>query len=183
VEENLRFTFDDAWSVTKLDEHAFFKKRLMPTQLTRAVDFLGLRKQSALYFIEVKDYRGSAIELKNDEKMCKGDTLFHEVARKSKDSVACVAGAARALARTISGRTVPTFSASRSPSSWWSSGWNSTWGDEDTRRNSTWVEQETRAFATTRAKSLKAALDLADERGARHQPDSPRRRGVAGRDR
>jgi hypothetical protein len=95
VEENLRFTFDDSWSVTKLDEHAFFRERLMPLQLTRAVDFLAFRQLSALYLIEVKDFRGSAIELKNHEKMCAGDNLLLQVARKSKDSIACIAGAAR----------------------------------------------------------------------------------------
>jgi hypothetical protein len=157
VEENLRFTFDDAWSVTKLDEHAFFKKRLMPTQLTRAVDFLGLRKQSALYFIEVKDYRGSAIELKNDEKMCKGDTLFHEVARKSKDSVACVAGAARVLRGDFWSHCADVL---RKPESivmvvlWL----EFDLGRRGHGRNSTWVEQETRAFAMTKAKLLKVAL-------------------------
>ena len=41
VEENLRFTFDDAWSVIKLDEHAFFKQRFMPLQLTALSISLG----------------------------------------------------------------------------------------------------------------------------------------------
>ena len=42
VEQNLRFTFDDAWSVIKLDEHPFFRERLMPLQFDDAVYFLGL---------------------------------------------------------------------------------------------------------------------------------------------
>ncbi len=83
VEGNLRFTFDDTWNVTKLDAHPFFRERLMPLQLTRAVDFLALRGQAALYFIEVKDFRGSDIQLKNEEKLCDGDTLFLQVARKT----------------------------------------------------------------------------------------------------
>jgi hypothetical protein len=157
VEENLRFTFDDAWRVTRLDEHAFFKERLMPMQLTGAVDFLGLREQSALYFIEVKDYRGSAIELKNREKMCEGDTLFHQVARKSKDSVACVVGAARLLRDDFWLNSADVL---RKPQSIVKV---VLWLEFDLERrgrgrNTTWVEQQARALATTKANVLKAAL-------------------------
>ncbi len=157
VEENLRFTFDDAWSVIKLDEDPFFVNRLRPVQLTRAVDFLGLHRQSALYFIEVKDYRGSAIELKNQEKMCMGDTLYHQVARKSKDSVVCIAGAARLLTDAFWSHCADVL---RKPQSivkvvlWL----EFDLGRRGHGRDSTWVEQETRMLATTKAKSLKAAL-------------------------
>jgi hypothetical protein len=57
------------------------------------VDFLGLHRGRDLYFIEAKDYRGSPIALKNNEKLCEGDTLRLQMARKVKDSAACVAGA------------------------------------------------------------------------------------------
>lgn len=91
----LRFTFDDDWDVVRLDEDSFFRKRLMPLQLTGAVDFLCVYRRRELWFIEVKDHRGSRIELKNAEKMHAGDTLLLHVARKVKDCVACVVGAAR----------------------------------------------------------------------------------------
>ncbi len=94
-EGNLRFTFSDDWQVVKLDEHHFFRARLQPLQLTRAVDFLGLYRERDLYFIEAKDFRGSDVALKNREKMCEGDTLRLKMARKVKDSVACVSGAGR----------------------------------------------------------------------------------------
>ena len=94
-EENLRFVFDDQWQVVKLDQCAFFRENLMPLQLTKCVDFLGLHRNNAAYLVEVKDYRGSRIELKNEEKMHAGDTLYLQVARKVKDSVACLVGAAR----------------------------------------------------------------------------------------
>lgn len=92
---SLRFTFDDDWQVIKLDDHRCFTERLMPLQLTRAVDFLGIYRKRGLYLIEVKDYRGSRIELKNEEKMFEGDTLFQQIGRKVKDSIACIIGAAR----------------------------------------------------------------------------------------
>jgi hypothetical protein len=92
-EQNLRFEFNDDWRVEKLDECQFFRENLMPLQLTKSVDFLGLYGNIA-YLVEVKDYRGSRIELKNDEKMHANDTLHLQVARKVKDSVACVIGGA-----------------------------------------------------------------------------------------
>ena len=157
VEGNLRFTFDDAWSVTKLDEDPFFQKRLMPMQLTGAVDFLGLYKHSAVYFIEVKDYRGSAIELENREKMCDGATLFHQVARKSKDSVACIVGAARLLRDDFWSRCADVL---RKPHSivkvvFWL---EFDFGRRGYGHNPTWIEQQTRAIAMTKANSLKTAL-------------------------
>lgn len=158
VEENLRFTFDDTWDVTKLDEHPFFRHRLMPLQLTRAVDFLGLCRQAALYLIEVKDFRGSPIELKNDEKMCDGDALWLQVARKSKDSVVCVAGAARVLDDAFWSRCAEVL---RRPHFlvkvvFWL---EFDLGRRARGRNPTWVEQEMRAQATTRANLLKRYLN------------------------
>jgi hypothetical protein len=156
-EGNLRFTFDDAWSVTKLDEHAFFTERLMPMQLTRAVDFLGLYRQSALYLIEVKDFRGSAIELKNREKMCDGDTLLLQVARKSKDSVVCIAGAARLLNDAFWAQCADVLRKRHSIVKviFWL---EFDLGQRAHGRTSAWVEQEMRARAKTRANSLKAIL-------------------------
>ena len=94
-EENLRFVFDDQWQVVTLDQSDFFRENLMPLQLTKSVDFCGVYRNNVVYLVEVKDYRGSRIELKNDEKMHAGDALYLQVARKVKDSVACLVGAAR----------------------------------------------------------------------------------------
>jgi hypothetical protein len=157
VEEDLRFTFDDNWNVVKLDEHPFFRERLMPMQLTRAVDFLALYRGSALYLLEVKDFRGSAIELKNHEKMCSGDTLCFQVARKVKDSVACVAGAARCLSEGVWAQCADVI---RSPNSivkvvFWM---EFDLGRRGRGRNAVWVEQETRLQALTRENALKAQL-------------------------
>jgi hypothetical protein len=157
VEENLRFTFDDTWSVEKLDDHAFFKKRLMPMQLTRAVDFLGLHRRSAVYLIEVKDFRGSDIELRNHEKMCNGDTLLLQIARKSKDSVACIIGATRVLKDAFWTQCAEVL---RAPHSivkvvFWL---EFDLGRRGHGRAAVWVEQETRMRATTRANTLKATL-------------------------
>ncbi len=101
-EDNLRFVFDDQWQVVRLDQCDFFRNHLMPLQLTKSVDFVGLHGGRAVYLVEVKDYRGFRIELKNDEKMCDGDTLHLQVARKVKDSVACLLGAARACDEALS---------------------------------------------------------------------------------
>lgn len=101
-EGNLRFVFDDQWQVVRLDQCDFFRNHLMPLQLTRSVDFVGLHRGRTVYLVEVKDYRGSRIELRNDEKMLVGDTLYLQVARKVKDSVACLVGAARARDEALS---------------------------------------------------------------------------------
>jgi hypothetical protein len=159
VEGNLRFTFDDTWNVTKLDEHPFFRDRLMPLQLTCAVDFLALRQQAALYFIEVKDFRGSRIELKNAEKLCDGDTLFLQVARKSKDSVVCIAGAARVLKDDAFWSQCADVL--RKPRTivkvvFWL---EFDLGRRAHGRNPPWVQREMRAQATTRENVLKARLN------------------------
>lgn len=158
VEENLQFTFDDTWEVVKLDEHPFFKERLMPLQLTCALDFLALRRQNALFLIEVKDFRGSAIELKNEERQCGGDTLFLQLARKSKDSVVCIAGAARVLKDAFWSRCADVL---RKPGSvvkvvYWL---EFDLGRRARGRRPEWVQEEMRAAAATRERELKARLN------------------------
>jgi hypothetical protein len=158
VEENLRLTFDDTWVALKLDQDVFFLERLMPIQLTRAMDLLGLHRQSELYLIEVKDFRGSAIELKNHDKMCAGDTLLLQVARKAKDSVACVAGAARCLRDAFWSQCADVL---RKPESivkvvFWL---EFDLGRRGNGRPPAWVEQEMKVQATTRENRLKARLN------------------------
>ena len=158
VEGNLRFTFDDAWSVTKLDDCPFFRDRLMPMQLTGAFDFLALRRPAALYFIEVKDYRGSAIELKNSEKMCDADALFLQVARKSKDSVACIAGAARVLNDAFWSQCADVLRKLQSVVKvvFWL---EFDLGRRALGRNPEWIRQEIRSRAKTQANVLKSRLN------------------------
>jgi hypothetical protein len=155
---NLRFTFDGSWDVVRLDKHSFYKERLMPLQLTRAVDFLALRRHGDLYFIEVKDFRGSAIELKNEEKMCDGDTLFLQVARKVKDSVVCIAGAARVLGEVFWSRCGDVLRRRQSIVKvvYWL---EFDLGRRAHGRNLPWIQQEMRVQATARANELKARLN------------------------
>jgi hypothetical protein len=94
-EGNLRFVFSDDWRVLKLDQDEFFRRNLMPLQLTKAVDFVGMHGNGELFLIEVKDFRGRRIELKNHEAACGGDSLELQLARKVKDSVSGIIGASR----------------------------------------------------------------------------------------
>ena len=157
VEGGLRFTFDGNWSVIKLDGHEFFEQRLMPMQLTGAADFLGLHRKPALYVIEVKDYRGSEIQLKNNEKMCEGDTLLFQVARKCKDSVACVVGAARVLRDDFWARCVDVLRTRQSIVKvvFWL---EFDLGRRGRGRSAEWMQQEMRTRALVRADELKARL-------------------------
>ncbi len=156
-EGNLRFTFDDQWRVVKLDQGAFFRDNLMPLQLTKCVDFLGLYRNNVAYLVEVKDYRGSRIELKNAEKMHAGDTLHLQVARKVKDSVACLVGAARTakdgLSRGCAGKMLE--SADRLRVVFWL---EFDLGHRPRRRHSAQHKADMKAEASTREKQLKRAL-------------------------
>lgn len=93
-EQHLRFTFDDQWTVVKYDDHADYRDRIGRLERTRAVDFVGFcaQEDEALYWIEVKDFRGYRIQ--NKRRMSDGE-LATEVAEKVRDSVAGVLGAYR----------------------------------------------------------------------------------------
>lgn len=85
VENNLRFVFDDGWTVLKWDEHRAYVDGLQPHQGTKAVDFVGLRLQATPWFIEVKDPRGHRIEYK--PQLADG-SLVKAVAEKVRDTIA-----------------------------------------------------------------------------------------------
>jgi hypothetical protein len=156
-EENLRFVFDDQWQVVRLDQSDFFRENLMPLQLTKSVDFLGLYRGVAAYLVEVKDYRGSRIELKDAEKMHEGDTLCLQVARKVKDSVACLVGAARTreepLFRCCAGRILADSASLRFV--FWL---EFDLGHKRRYRHAVQREADMKAEASTREKQLKQVL-------------------------
>ncbi len=89
-EGGLAFEFGECWDVFKLDDHRDYRKGIAKIQDSKAVDFLGIFNDSELYFIEVKDFRGYRIE--NRDRISSGQ-LAVEVARKVKDSLACIIGA------------------------------------------------------------------------------------------
>jgi hypothetical protein len=92
VVEHLEFHFGEQWQVFKLDDHHDYRQGIAKIDDTKAVDLLGIFDHSALFFIEVKDFRGYRIE--NKERLSTGE-LAKEIAQKVKDSVACIIGAFR----------------------------------------------------------------------------------------
>ncbi|GBC60186.1 hypothetical protein DENIS_1137 [Desulfonema ishimotonii] len=86
----LSFEFGEKWQVFKLDDHSYYRKGFEKLDGTKAVDFLGILNKKALYFIEVKDFRGHRIE--NKDRLITGE-LATEIAQKVRDSIACIIGA------------------------------------------------------------------------------------------
>ena len=105
VEGHLRFEFGPSWQVEKYDEHPIYREGierlkeqipcthcLHPQDVgSKAVDFVGIYKGQP-YFIEVKDFRGHAIE---NSRRTQG-ALAIEVALKVRDTVAGLLGVCRA---------------------------------------------------------------------------------------
>ena len=93
-EQSLRFEFDDTWQVVVQSdgEPMVFKQGIKMLQRTRDVDFIALRKDRQLFFIEVKDFRGYRIQ--NKERISNGE-LANLVAWKVRDTVAALVGARR----------------------------------------------------------------------------------------
>jgi hypothetical protein len=81
-EGRLRFTFSAPWRVLKWDEHPAYTQGLGRHHPTKAVDFVG-EYLGVAWFIEVKDFRGYAIE--NRERF--PNQLADEVADKVRDSL------------------------------------------------------------------------------------------------
>jgi hypothetical protein len=92
IEGNLRFEFDERWTVQKYDGHRDYREKIERLEGTKAVDFVGLLDGNILYWIEVKDFRGHRIE--NRPRLAGGDLMI-EVAQKVRDSIAGVVGAYR----------------------------------------------------------------------------------------
>jgi hypothetical protein len=107
VEEHLRFEFGPSWQVEKYDDETSMyrkggierlkeqipcKQCLKPRDVgTKAVDFVGRRREhdDQIYLIEVKDFRGHAVE---NRRRAQGELAF-EVAIKVRDTLAGLVGA------------------------------------------------------------------------------------------
>jgi hypothetical protein len=85
----LRFAFPDAWRVCRLDGTSFFKKHFQSFAKSpdgkgsKSVDFVAFGPgEGSLWLIEVRDYRA--------EPRTKPTEIFHEIAEKVRDSLACI---------------------------------------------------------------------------------------------
>ncbi|MBI5917090.1 MAG: hypothetical protein HY842_17090 [Bacteroidetes bacterium] len=95
-ESNLQFVFNDMhWEhLLKFDDETDFKQAQEAVQGTKGVDFSGIFEKNTLVLIEVKNFRGYRIE--NKPRMVGGDDpLWLEIARKMRDAIAVIVGAAR----------------------------------------------------------------------------------------
>lgn len=109
IEDQLRFTFRDGWTVSKFDDWSFYKgqfSRIGDAQIlckncggicqcgscgtksvagTRGIDILAISPGSVCWLIEIKDYRLTHV---TDFKF-----LGHAVALKVRDTLACLVAA------------------------------------------------------------------------------------------
>ncbi|MCF8245385.1 MAG: hypothetical protein K9J37_06260 [Saprospiraceae bacterium] len=95
-ESGLLFEFSDAhWSqLLFFDKTKDFQNAQEALPGTKGVDFTGILTDSALVFMEVKNFRGYRIE--NKPRIENGeDPLWLEVAQKMRDAVAVTIGGAR----------------------------------------------------------------------------------------
>lgn len=93
-EGKLTFVFDDTWTVEKYDSHRDYTRKLGRIPDSKAIDFVAIRQglDEALFFIEVKDFRGFRTE--NKSRISNGE-LAIETAQKVRDSIAGLIGAWR----------------------------------------------------------------------------------------
>lgn len=94
----LDFTFDPGWTVVRhWDAESVYRALRDQVPGSRAVDFVGVRdRQSAIYLIEVKDYRNSETHASTRKKLAdEGRPLAEIVTTKVRDTVAGLIGAAR----------------------------------------------------------------------------------------
>jgi hypothetical protein len=87
----LRFTFTDDWRIWPWDELPDYIQGIAKLPETKAVDFVGIFRDSRIYFIEVKDCRTAPAA--NQARV--GDPLAVEVGQKTRDTIAGLAGAHR----------------------------------------------------------------------------------------
>ncbi len=88
-EGNLSFEFADSWQVVKYDEQPDYQSMARGLRGTKGVDFVGVRSESMLFLIEVKDLRGHRIQ--NKERLLGGE-LADEIGQKVRDTVAGIVG-------------------------------------------------------------------------------------------
>ncbi|MEZ4930548.1 MAG: hypothetical protein R2788_00215 [Saprospiraceae bacterium] len=95
-ESELQFEFDDQqWgNLLEFDKTKDFQNAQEALPSTKGVDFIGINKEDALVFIEVKNFRGHRIE--NKPRIEDGeDPLWMEVAQKMRDSISVIVGGSR----------------------------------------------------------------------------------------
>jgi hypothetical protein len=92
VEDRLELTFPDDWTVIKYDEDSAFLNGLRRLQGSKAVDVIALAPRGPLFLIEIKDFRGHAIENRG---RLRGPLFRVEIPEKVRDTVAGVIGAFR----------------------------------------------------------------------------------------
>lgn len=89
--ERIRFEFGATWTfVEKYDDSAVYRDGIGKLPGSKAVDIVGVRA-GRLYLIEVKDFRGHAIENKDRQK----EDLAIEIGSKVRDTLSGLIGAHR----------------------------------------------------------------------------------------
>lgn len=89
--ERIRFEFGDTWTfVEKYDDSAVFRDGIGKLPGSKAVDIVGVHERH-LYLIEVKDFRGHAIENKDRQQ----EDLAIEIGSKVRDTISGLIGAHR----------------------------------------------------------------------------------------
>ena len=87
-EGGLRFIFDETfWQVLKWDDHAAHRKSMNVLDGSKAIDFMGIYRGEALFFIEAKDYR--------EHDRSKEQPLTQELELKVRNTVAGLVGGCR----------------------------------------------------------------------------------------
>lgn len=89
---------DDEWSAVKFDDKGGFANRIL-IEKTKKVDVIALRRHPGrLLLIELKDFRGHAIE--NKHRVEGGAAVALEVAQKVRDSISVLVAAYRSKTGT-----------------------------------------------------------------------------------
>jgi hypothetical protein len=90
IESDLKFTFDDdSWShVIKFDEResSIYKQMKDNLEGSKAVDFVGIKDEKTLYFIEVKNQRNGNEQIEGEYQK------LNDVEQKVRDSLALIIG-------------------------------------------------------------------------------------------
>lgn len=101
-EGRIELEFPKHWCVIKYDDSAAYRHHACRhLQGTKAVDIVALDptpSRPCLYFIELKDFRGHAIENRlrlNPNKKQEQESVFHEIGEKVRDTLAGIIGALR----------------------------------------------------------------------------------------
>lgn len=90
-ESGLEFTFGPDWVVKKYDEHSYF--RSLSGLGLKGVDFVAIRKEKELIFIEVKNYRtryNADMDQSFDVSVKPAAELAYELKRKSEDTLLAI---------------------------------------------------------------------------------------------